>query len=259
MAAAVAVAPPARTPAPPRPAGRWCTASRPRRTDGWCLPEAQLAIGGIMVAQSIYDTLTRPNAQGEIEPWLAESVEPNEDSTVWTIKIREGVTFHDGSDAHRRGGEEQPRRLPRPVPGAVAAAVRLRARADPERRRHRSADRAGHSEAAVGVVRRHSSTAAAAYRHDGPGPARRHVVVRREPHRHRPVQARRLGAEPEVRGREERGLLGHRRGGQPAPVPRRHRVPPDRRGRPAAERPPVGRDQRHAHERRPDGRPTCGT
>jgi peptide/nickel transport system substrate-binding protein len=82
----------------PTPGGTVVYGLEAETTDGWCLPEAQLAIGGIMVAQSIYDTLTRPNAQGEIEPWLAESVEPNEDSTVWTIKIRDGVKFHDGSD-----------------------------------------------------------------------------------------------------------------------------------------------------------------
>lgn len=66
--------------------------------DGWCLPEAQLAISGIMVTRSVYDTLTRPNADGEYEPWLAESVEANEDYTEWTITLREGVTFHDGSE-----------------------------------------------------------------------------------------------------------------------------------------------------------------
>jgi peptide/nickel transport system substrate-binding protein len=82
----------------PTPGGTVVYGLEAETTDGWCLPEAQLAIGGIMVAQSIYDTLTRPNAQGEIEPWLAESVEPNEDSTVWTITIPEGVKFHDGSD-----------------------------------------------------------------------------------------------------------------------------------------------------------------
>ncbi|MEQ1785705.1 MAG: ABC transporter substrate-binding protein [Acidimicrobiales bacterium] len=65
--------------------------------DGWCLPEAQLAISGIQVARTIYDTLTAPNADGEIEPYLAESVEPNADFTEWTIKLREGITFHDGS------------------------------------------------------------------------------------------------------------------------------------------------------------------
>ena len=30
-------------------------------------------------------------------PYLAESVEPNEDCTQWTITLRDGVTFHDGT------------------------------------------------------------------------------------------------------------------------------------------------------------------
>ncbi|WCO66024.1 ABC transporter substrate-binding protein [Iamia majanohamensis] len=65
--------------------------------DGWCLPEAQLAISGIMVARSIYDTLTAPDGDGGYVPYLAEAVEPNEDSTEWTITLRDGVTFHDGT------------------------------------------------------------------------------------------------------------------------------------------------------------------
>jgi peptide/nickel transport system substrate-binding protein len=65
--------------------------------DGWCLPEAQLAIAGIQVARTIYDTLTAPNADGEIEPYLAESVEPNETYDEWTITLREGIVFHDGT------------------------------------------------------------------------------------------------------------------------------------------------------------------
>jgi peptide/nickel transport system substrate-binding protein len=66
--------------------------------DGFCLPEAQLAISGIMVARTIYDTLTRPDAEGKYEPWLAKSVEPNADYTQWTITLRDGVKFHDGTD-----------------------------------------------------------------------------------------------------------------------------------------------------------------
>ncbi len=65
--------------------------------DGWCLQEAQLAISGIMVARSIYDTLTAPNADGDYVPYLAKAVEPNDDYTSWTITLRDGVTFHDGS------------------------------------------------------------------------------------------------------------------------------------------------------------------
>lgn len=64
---------------------------------GFCLPEAQLAISGIQVARTIYDTLTAPTEDGGIEPLLAESVEPNADYTEWTITLREGVKFHDGT------------------------------------------------------------------------------------------------------------------------------------------------------------------
>ena len=65
--------------------------------DGWCLPEAQLAISGIMVARTIYDTLTRPDASGKYQPWLAQSVTPSADKKVWTIKLRSGIKFHDGT------------------------------------------------------------------------------------------------------------------------------------------------------------------
>ncbi len=34
---------------------------------------------------------------GNVEPRLATSCDPNEDSTVWTCHLREGVVFHDGS------------------------------------------------------------------------------------------------------------------------------------------------------------------
>ncbi len=64
---------------------------------GWCLAEAQLAIGGIQVARAIYDTLTAPGADGKIHPYLAQSVTGNASATVWTIKLRSGITFSDGS------------------------------------------------------------------------------------------------------------------------------------------------------------------
>jgi peptide/nickel transport system substrate-binding protein len=66
--------------------------------DGWCLQEAQLAISGILVARALYDTLTVPTSDGEYVPYLAEDVQPNDDFTQWTITVREGVKFHDGSD-----------------------------------------------------------------------------------------------------------------------------------------------------------------
>ena len=41
--------------------------------------------------------LTNMTEDGKFVPYLAESVEPNADYTVWTIKARAGVTFHDGT------------------------------------------------------------------------------------------------------------------------------------------------------------------
>ncbi len=37
------------------------------------------------------------SADGSAKPYLAQSVVPNGDQTVWTITLRSGVTFHDGS------------------------------------------------------------------------------------------------------------------------------------------------------------------
>ena len=64
---------------------------------GFCLYKAQLAIGGIQVARAIYDTLTMPGGDGQIHPYLAKSVIGTKNNTVWTIKLRPGIKFHDGS------------------------------------------------------------------------------------------------------------------------------------------------------------------
>jgi peptide/nickel transport system substrate-binding protein len=68
------------------------------KTTAFCPPRGQWAISAIMVASSLYDTLTRPTDDPNVyAPYLAESVEPNEDNTSWTITLRDGVTFHDGT------------------------------------------------------------------------------------------------------------------------------------------------------------------
>jgi peptide/nickel transport system substrate-binding protein len=66
-------------------------------TTDYCLPRAQLAISGIQVVAAIYDTLTVLNEKGEVVPYLAKSVTPDATSTTWTIALRPGITFHDGS------------------------------------------------------------------------------------------------------------------------------------------------------------------
>lgn len=63
---------------------------------GYCLPNARLAAAGIQVANSIYDSLTALNSEGEYVPYLAESFEPNATYDEWTIKLRPNITFHNG-------------------------------------------------------------------------------------------------------------------------------------------------------------------
>lgn len=53
-----------------------------------------------IVLQNVYETLTRFNPPGSPEllsPGLAVEWESNDDATAWTFKLRDGVTFHDGS------------------------------------------------------------------------------------------------------------------------------------------------------------------
>ncbi len=44
----------------------------------------------------VYDSLFWSQVREDPEPWLAEEAEPNEDFTQWTVRLRDGVTWHDG-------------------------------------------------------------------------------------------------------------------------------------------------------------------
>ena len=81
----------------PVPGGKVTYGLEAETSGGWCLPEAQLAISGIQEARAIYDTLTAPDATAQYKPYLAKTVTPNADYTQWTITLRDGVKFHDGS------------------------------------------------------------------------------------------------------------------------------------------------------------------
>jgi ABC-type transport system substrate-binding protein len=51
----------------------------------------------LLGARTVYDTLAAVDATGAARPYLAQSITPNGDHTKWTIAIRAGVLFHDGS------------------------------------------------------------------------------------------------------------------------------------------------------------------
>ena len=52
---------------------------------------------GVMYARTVFDPLTIVLANGDWAPYLAQSVVPNSSYTAWTITLRSGVTFHDGT------------------------------------------------------------------------------------------------------------------------------------------------------------------
>jgi len=81
----------------PTEGGNLTFALQAESTGGWCLPEAQLAISGIQVARAIYDYLAVPDANGNYVPSLADSITHNADFTSWTIHIRSGIKFQDGT------------------------------------------------------------------------------------------------------------------------------------------------------------------
>ena len=68
-------------------------------TANWLPGVGQFVIpSGTSVAHAIYDPLIILDHEDQPQPYLAESLEPNSDLTEWTLKLRSGVRFHDGSE-----------------------------------------------------------------------------------------------------------------------------------------------------------------
>lgn len=58
---------------------------------------SSLPVSGLQMGKVVFDNLAAATADGGWAPYLAESFTPNEDFTSWTMKLREGVLFHDGT------------------------------------------------------------------------------------------------------------------------------------------------------------------
>src|SRR5690606_21270824 len=61
-------------------------------------PHTQTAFASLRLTELIYEPLVQVNPEAEIVPALAESWEFSEDGMQLTFQLRQGVTFHDGSD-----------------------------------------------------------------------------------------------------------------------------------------------------------------
>lgn len=60
-------------------------------------PTGQFDANGLMYAATVFDALMFIDANGDAQPYLCKSMTPNADSTVFTMTLRPGVVFHDGT------------------------------------------------------------------------------------------------------------------------------------------------------------------
>ncbi|HUR49948.1 MAG TPA: ABC transporter substrate-binding protein [Acidimicrobiales bacterium] len=60
-------------------------------------PALNSTLDAYQVINAMYDGLTEPTG-AEVKPLVAESVESNDDASVWTFKIREGMKFSNGEE-----------------------------------------------------------------------------------------------------------------------------------------------------------------
>jgi peptide/nickel transport system substrate-binding protein len=58
---------------------------------------ALTAAPGLEMSAAVFEKLAELTPEGDPVPWLAESFTPNDDHTSWTVKLRQGITFHDGT------------------------------------------------------------------------------------------------------------------------------------------------------------------
>lgn len=84
-------------------------------TDGFNPTTNRWAVSGYMVGNAVFDPLAAYDANGKWQPYLAKSFTPSADYKTWTIAMRPGVTFSDGT----------------PVDGAAVAKSLNAVKADP--------------------------------------------------------------------------------------------------------------------------------
>ena len=65
-------------------------------TDGWDPTQNRWAASGTEAAQAVMEPLSAFDADFQVKPYLAEGFVPNADFTEWDIKLRSGITFHNG-------------------------------------------------------------------------------------------------------------------------------------------------------------------
>lgn len=87
------------TPAPAEPTagGTLVFGLGAETSDGWDPTTSRWAGSGTIVSRTVFDRLAQYDENHDAQPFLAESIASNAEFTVWTIKLRSGINFHDGT------------------------------------------------------------------------------------------------------------------------------------------------------------------
>jgi peptide/nickel transport system substrate-binding protein len=82
-------------PPPPRRGGEVVVGTY-GEVDGFNPLKNQWSGPGYQIGRAVLDPLVVMDRDGRWQPYLAKSITPNADFTVWTFELRPGITFHDG-------------------------------------------------------------------------------------------------------------------------------------------------------------------
>jgi ABC-type transport system substrate-binding protein len=85
--------------APPAPvSGGTLVVGTSSEVDGFNPLSSQWSGPAYQIGRSVYDPLVAMDRDGNWQPYLAKSITPNADFTVWTFELRPDITFHNGEE-----------------------------------------------------------------------------------------------------------------------------------------------------------------
>ena len=64
--------------------------------DGFDPTQNRMDVTGLTYASTVYDALGAFGKDGKVHPYLAESIDHNDDYSVWTVKLRPNIKFSNG-------------------------------------------------------------------------------------------------------------------------------------------------------------------
>ncbi len=80
------------------PGGRLVVSGEAEVANPWTPQKMQCDSYCQQRARTFFDPLAALGVDNKVHPYVAETITPNDDHTVWTITLRSGITFHDGTD-----------------------------------------------------------------------------------------------------------------------------------------------------------------